>query len=74
MTGPDATPGAARPDVLALPSATASRAISLTVTILAAAAFTGAAVYNFSPARAAQFPGQPRTRTTGSAPLMSTRP
>ena len=50
MTGPDATPGAARPDVLALPSATASRAISLTVTILAAAAFTGAAVYNFSPA------------------------
>ena len=50
MTGPNATPGAARPDVLALPSATASRAISLTVTILAAAAFTGAAVYNFSPA------------------------
>ena len=50
MTSPDATPGASRPDVLALPSATASRAISLTVAILTAAAFTGASVYNFSPA------------------------
>jgi Zn-dependent protease with chaperone function len=78
MQGEDPIAGGARltaprPDVLALPSAFASRAIALTVALLAVAGFVGAAVHNFSSVGDAWYATVRRCAATGDYRFSTTR-